>query len=507
MGEPKTIIIQAGGKGTRIYPHSKNKPKILLAVNGKNILQNFLKIFDGYKFIIIGDYKFDILLKYVNTLYKDKGITLIRTKNKGNSSGLKEALSYLKEDESFIYTWSDLLFSEKPAVDCYKKNIIGLSNEFECRYYYANGEIVKGASSKDGIAGFFIFKSKVEISDVKDGESFVSGYLKSKNIDFEKIYLNNTHELGTINNIQEYNAKNKFSRFFNTIHFEKDRVVKTVVDKRYKHLIETESRWYDELKHKKLKFIPNCVLKDNNLFLEKIEGKHAFEINLKEKDKRTVIKNCVEMLKKLHNTKQEVGYNEEDYEDIFVTKTFERIESVKALIPFVGEEELNINKKYYLNPFSDNNIEEFKKEIRSIKKEKYKFIHGDCTFSNILVDKDLNTYLIDPRGKFGKTEMYGDQKYDYSKLYYSIVGNYDSINMKKYNLDITKDGVQYEIKSNGYSYLENYFFDLLDINKKQIKMIHSLIWFSLSGYVIEDYDSILLSFYNGVKTWNDRNEI
>ena len=37
---------------------------------------------------------------------------------------------------------------------------------------------------------------------------------------------------------------------------------------------------------------------------------------------------------------------------------------------------------------------------------------------------------------------------------------------------------------------------------KKIELIHSLIWLSLSGYVKDDIDSILASFYNGIYWMN-----
>tara|TARA_B100000242_G_C42828326_1_gene384856 strand:- start:469 stop:660 length:192 start_codon:yes stop_codon:yes gene_type:complete len=37
---------------------------------------------------------------------------------------------------------------------------------------------------------------------------------------------------------------------------------------------------------------------------------------------------------------------------------------------------------------------------------------------------------------------------------------------------------------------------------KKIEIIHSLIWLSLSGYVKDDIDSILASFYNGIYWMN-----
>lgn len=506
MKNIKTIIIQAGGKGTRIFPYSKNKPKILLPVNGKNILQSFLNSFVGCRFIIIGDYKFDILSKYVETLYNKENITLIKAKNSGNSSGLQEALTLIGEEEPFIYTWSDLLFEKKPSFQFNNRNIIGLSNTFKCRYSYIDEQIIKKESTEEGIAGFFVFKDKKEIIDVEDGCSFVSGFLKNKNISFEKMYLSDCYELGTLENIEEYNQKNKFSRFFNTISFEKNNVVKEVIDKKYSDLLNGENEWYKEIEKEKLNFIPKTSMKGGKFYIKKINGKHAFDLDIQEKDKSKIVKNCIEMLSTLHQSKEKRQFVKEDYKSLFFDKTKQRINSVKNLIPFYEDDEIQINDKFCANPFSEKYYHIFEEQIQKIAKEEYSFIHGDCTFSNILVDDNLNTYLIDPRGKFGDTKFFGDKKYDYSKLYYSIVGNYDSINAKKYDLSIFENKVQFEIKSNGYENQQQLFFDLIDAHPRDINLIHSLIWLSLSGYVIEDYDAILLSFYNGIKIWNEIND-
>ena len=43
--------------------------------------------------------------------------------------------------------------------------------------------------------------------------------------------------------------------------------------------------------------------------------------------------------------------------------------------------------------------------------EEFKLIHGDCTFSNMILKDGDTPILIDPRGYFGKTELYGDEAY------------------------------------------------------------------------------------------------
>ena len=108
--------------------------------------------------------------------------------------------------------------------------------------------------------------------------------------------------------------------------------------------------------------------------------------------------------------------------------------------------------------------------------------------------------LIDPRGYFGTTELYGDPAYDWVKIYYSLVGNYDRFNIKHFKLKIEKDHVELDIESNGWENMEDEFFKLLgdEVSREQMKLLHSIIWLSLTTYAWEDYDSVCGAFYNGL---------
>lgn len=47
--------------------------------------------------------------------------------------------------------------------------------------------------------------------------------------------------------------------------------------------------------------------------------------------------------------------------------------------------------------------------------------------------------------------------------------------------------------------MEEFFFDKLkNVDKTKIKLLHSIIWLSLTTYAWEDYDSICGAFYNGL---------
>jgi hypothetical protein len=88
--------------------------------------------------------------------------------------------------------------------------------------------------------------------------------------------------------------------------------------------------------------------------------------------------------------------------------------------------------------------------------------------------------------------------YDWGKLYYSVVGNYDSFNRRQFQLKITDKCIDLNIESNGWQDLESMFTETFSTKISMIRLLHALIWLSLSGYVTDDYDSIIASFYNGL---------
>jgi hypothetical protein len=120
----------------------------------------------------------------------------------------------------------------------------------------------------------------------------------------------------------------------------------------------------------------------------------------------------------------------------------------------------------------------------------------------MLRTEDVEPILIDPRGYFGKTKIYGDADYDWAKLYYSIVGDYDQFNRKKFSLEIGDNEVSLDIISNGWSDMEICFFQETGAPVEKIRLLHAVIWLSLTTYVWEDYDSICGAFYKGIMELN-----
>ena len=114
--------------------------------------------------------------------------------------------------------------------------------------------------------------------------------------------------------------------------------------------------------------------------------------------------------------------------------------------------------------------------------------------------------MIDPRGSFGDTKIYGDRRYDWAKLYYSAVGNYDSMNSKKFVVH-TRDGkvpeVQLYMDSNGYEEYADMILERSGMDSSEMNLLHASIWLALTGYVKEDIDAVMFSFYMGTYLWSN----
>lgn len=505
MNNIKNIIIQAGGLGSRLLNHTKNKPKCLVPLNGKPLIQYSLEKFKNCNIIIIGDYKFDVLENYINTFYKDYNINLVKANGKNTCAGINEALKFINNDDSIAIMWSDLILEEDITHN--DEIQIFITDSFECRYKIENNKIFKKNSNSNGIVGLFTFKNKSLLSTVPDSGSFVGEWLINlNNKSITPIKINKIREIGTLETLQKNTQnKNLISRFFNRVEIKNDKIYKNCIDYKFQNLIDDEKNWYKYVIKKKYEKIPK-VFSYSPLTLEFISGFQCHKNVFNKEEQQKILVNFSNSLKELHSL-EVIQSNNEDVNEVYYSKTFDRVEKIKNLLPFIKEEKIKINNKININPFNDKNINYFSNTIKNIKVDYFYPIHGDCTFSNFLVLDDLNIKFIDPRGSFGDTKIFGDKNYDWAKFYYSLIGNYDSINSKNYNLDIDNDSIEYNLKSSGWEHLEDLFFSLCGVKKEEIYLLNCLIWFSLCGYVIEDYDSIFIAFCNGVEYWNKYLEI
>ncbi|WP_411678497.1 NTP transferase domain-containing protein [Caproicibacter sp.] len=490
---PETIIIQAGGKGTRMDYLTENKPKALVPIRNLPMIFHLFQKYPDRKYVVIGDYKIDVLRKYLNAFCKVDYTIVSATGHTGTCAGIAAALECVPQNTPLMLIWSDLVLPDEFSFPTEEGNYVGLSKDFPCRWKYEDGTFQEERSQKFGVAGFFLFQNKDVLKDVPWEGEFVR-WLCEQKISFRDLPLYRTREYGLLEKYLELSLQR--CRPFNRLTVEQDCIVKEGIDEQGKMLAIREKAWYEKVRNMHFANIPE-IYSLSPLKMEKIDGRNIFEYCLEQKDKKKILADIIACLKSV----QQLGScpaNLESYRQAYIGKTFDRLNKVRDLVPFANDETVVINDKTCRNIFYQR--EAVEKKILQFYPKHFSFIHGDCTFSNILLKNGTTPVLIDPRGYFGYTEFYGDPAYDWAKLYYSVVGNYDQFNLKRFRLHIGEDSVKLEIESNHWEDMEAEFFSLLknDVSEEQIRLIHAIIWLSLTTYAWENYDSVCGAFYNGL---------
>ena len=546
---PNYIIVQAGGKGTRLGYLTKNKPKALAPVENLPMLFHLFRKYPRAHFVIIADYKDEVLREYLSS-FADVKYLIVKASGTGTCGGVKQSLELIPSNEPFMLIWSDLILpqsfslpdeynhdyvssnssgvneeddseqsgcednhigqkqGEKSEQSSCVLDYVGLSTTFPCRWKYENGVFAEERSTEYGVAGFFLFHDKSVLSGVPEGGELVR-WMQESGLNFNTVSLSGTREFGLL---EEYEKLETIkTRPFNKITIDGDVLTKEPVDEQGKALAIRESAWYEKAREFNIAGIPK-IYQTSPLKMEYINGRNIYECEMGELDKRDrlrILESLITTLKELHNSSS-ITSDAFSLKEAYFNKTMQRLSKIEYFVPFAREEYIVVNGRRCRNVFFYKNVLE--RRLDQLKADRFPFIHGDCTFSNLMLRENGSPVLIDPRGYFGFTELYGDERYDWAKLYYSIVGNYDRFNLKKFSLDIgghsVVDGevikdlnpgeVRLQIESNGWEDMEVDFFALTGADEAEIKLLHAVIWLSLTTYAWQDYDSICGAFYNGL---------
>ncbi len=481
------LIIQAGGLGTRMRPLTLNRPKCLVPVGGETILSNAVKIF-GDRVIVIGDYLIDVLQNYVDTFFPN--VKVVKAIAKGTCAGLPESLSFIGEDEPFIFMWSDLFFEKAPQIN-FSKTTIGISRTFPCRYQYEDASYQKVSGNSSGIAGFFSFPNKSKISLVPNEGSFVGDFLKNSQFIFdESIWLDDTYEIGTFDSLKAFESSRVKSRFFNKVVIMSDRIQKIAKDDRFSNLISNEIAWYKKIHESFVADEVPKILSESPFEIELRTGSHPYILDFQ--CRKSAMLSIAKFFKKIHTIDLSEA-SSSDLKKMYFDKTLDRVIAYQKLINCFDDQEISINEIKCTNPFaSKDGIQNI---FNKIECPNFCIIHGDLTFSNCLWDSQLaKISIFDPRGKFGDTLLLGDPAYDWAKLYYSAVDGYDVTNTRDFEIKKNNDGF---IIPESSSQLDIEFWKVCPFDKNQILIRLSMIWFSLIGYAENDIDTMNLAFLKG----------
>lgn len=451
------IVVQAGGKGTRLEYLTKNKPKALVPVDNLPMLFYLFRKYPDKRFVIIADYKKEVMREYLSS-FADVKYQVVDASGAGTCGGVRQAISLIPDHEPFMLVWSDLILPDDFILpDEYRGNenpehdYVGLSETFPCRWKYENGTFKEERSTEFGVAGFFLFADKGKIKDVPESGELVR-WISEQGISFKTIGLGGTREFGIL---EEYVKLSQAKcRPFNKITIEKDIFIKEPIDLQGKELAKREIAWYEKARLLNIPELPQ-IYETSPLIMEYINGRNIYDCDFEYKTKKSILKSLVSALKALHES-ESVEVDSFSIQEAYFNKTMSRLSIIQDLVPFARDREIVVNGRKCRNVFYYKKELEEKLDQMKYNCNHFAFIHGDCTFSNLMVKEDNSPVLIDPRGYFGFTELYGDIRYDWAKLYYSIVGNYDQFNLKRFRLNISEradDGVSLHIDSNNWEEL------------------------------------------------------
>lgn len=497
------VIVQAGGSGTRLKHLTENKPKALVPVDNLPMLFHLFRKYPEKRFVIIADYKKEVMRDYLAAFANVK-YNIVEAAGTGTCSGIKRAIELIPDNKPFMLIWSDLVLPvDFKLPDGYgngagepSEDYVGLSQTFPCRWKYENGKFIEEISAEYGVAGLFLFTNKTKLAGVPESGELVR-WMRHNGMQYGTVGLAGTREFGRVEEYERLDISK--CRPFNKIAVEGNEFIKEPVDAQGVELAKRECAWYEKARGLGIKLLPK-IYSTNPLRMEYIAGKNIYEYDLAYEQKLRILENLVKSLRKLHDVER-VPADSFSVKEAYFNKTIGRLQKIQDLLPFGRDPTITVNGRRCRNVYYHKRELEKKLDRLVFNCREFSFIHGDCTFSNMMLRENGEPVLIDPRGYFGYSELYGDERYDWAKMYYSIVGNYDQFNLKRFRLRIgntSEDGVRLDIESNHWEDLAEEFITMAGSDIEEIKLLHAVIWLSLTTYAWQDYDSICGAFYNGL---------
>ena len=228
----------------------------------------------------------------------------------------------------------------------------------------------------------------------------------------------------------------------------------------------------------------------NNIFHQMFNMHHEFQAYTADAEQKT-IKNSLK--------------------NMYLQKTRRRLNRLRdddRFTPIFEAENVQVNGTDY--PSVDKmlkSLDEVVAESNLLNREYLSIIHGDLCLPNILYDpRNEILKLIDPRGKFGDFDIYGDPRYDYAKLRHSIVGHYEHLINNQFEADVDIDNAElyYQIHTTKEQDKREARFDSMlvsqtDVDIQEIKLIEALLFLSMVPLHNDSYKRQLSMLSQGIE--------
>jgi NDP-sugar pyrophosphorylase family protein len=520
----KTLIIPCAGKGKRMYKYFFPKP--LLPLKQRPILFQIIdywKPYINHIVIVLSDKNNNLIREYIKKYYlkKTRIDYCIQSKINGTYFAIKKAID-IAENQEIVLNWSDICLDRKKdifsLIGKFDKNYVLTTDKIECRWKVANDKFYYDKEKRfteKGIFGVFLISNKdnlfsSNINNETDREVEILEALDKKT--FQHFKFEHFYDIGDdnkySNEVRRVDDKSGVRAFgsCSKITINEGVVIKYTHNKKLK---KCEQNWY---KNVNFNFVPRVISYDP-LILERLKAIPANDKILSNPNNEIediIIKQLFSIAKSIHTSK---GIKTSDFAssyDQYYAKTISRLKRVDFLFTQFNKNNFTINGKVCRNPIEV--LKENEEKITSFFPEEFRLIHGDLQLSNTLIDKKNNLYVIDPRGYFGNSELFGDPMYDFAKMFYGFCGMYGIFSTGKSKFIINKESsfdLEPLLTEEVYVRRRNKFleeFNKVDYVKggmEFIDLLHAIIWLSVTDYTANDVLSCLYAYLKGTELINE----
>lgn len=542
------VLILAAGLGSRVSKYTLNTiPKFLINIDDNTGLYYVIEYWQKYAdniYLVIHSNFYEITKFYIDNVipseynYKIKLITydgvLCKLPIFGESDGTAFTLNYILNNQlhnkiinkNLLITWCDIYpidYIDFSLLNNTTNNSIHVfTNGNKCRYGLKDNNVVFYEKSDGNILGIFYIQNYTgfHLNNITKGDDIV-------------LYLDKIGQINElkVNNIIDYGDEQKLQfivnnsnilkikgRYFNKFTIINNKLLKEGITPKGIELIQKEREWYYFINNNK---IHPTLYEDTNLNHKNsilIEYKKNYipvyqyfiNINKKIKDnssledtfdeiKPIILESIIKKINYLHSLKNTKISHELFFKNLEIEifdKIIQRKKNIEVFINY-------FSKISIVNGINISSFEEILDKCKKIIYEyyeksgelEYRTIHGDCQFSNILLNNSNITdiCLIDPRGYFGESMIFGPVEYDYAKILYGISG-YDAFNANYFIIDnIDNQSINFKIPQIKFKQkVLNKYFDKIHYAYLVI------IWLGLADYNKNNIWKCLASYYHGM---------
>lgn len=488
----KAVILGAG-LATRLYPVTHHIPKVLVNYKQHTILKHLYDIYEQYganEIIVVVHSKFiGITKKYAES----QGLTRLKFVAVDEAYGSAYAISQIPDlkGHNVIFNWCDVIpqFGE----DSWGQNTI-YTHGNQCRYNF-DGEVLKNVGLTGGnVVGVYQqanfdfpqFDSKDEANEFfrgRDYIDFISGPEYAHRTLIDLIDIGDKEKLLAVHQGQTV------AREFNNVQITENMVYKTATNEKGIELQKLEIDWYHNVESESVPEIYNYrgELEGNMISMERIKGKEMRDVFTEAHLPR--IMDALKFSDTCHCPTNAERFADFKYE--IIDKVLARCESIEGILNAHGP--ITHVNGIEIGRLPDMLKRAFAHIIDCDDTLIYKVIHGDPNFSNMFETDTGEIKLIDPRGYFGTSKVFGPTMYDECKVLYAMTG-YDKFNSDPLWGGLTIDGVNVDVDIEQLipdAFESDYFADVH-------RLWVAVIWVALGGYFKNNPLKAYASYYHGM---------